>query len=188
MKKVLKIVFNIAKYVYLFVLIVYLLFICIHRFSVDTSILGYRLFTINNNEMAPIYKVNDIVVVKTYDPAKLKVGDNISYLGNCCGQGGMIVNHTIVKIDKEANKITTRSINSKIEDPEIKYNQVIGKIVGILPVINFLHSILKNQLGFFIVVFLPLAIAITVLIIETIRDIRKEKLEKASVKEETEVL
>ena len=67
------------KYTYLFVLIIYLVFICVHRLSIDGSVLGYRLFTINNNEMSPKYNFNDIIVVKDYDPSKLKVGDNISY-------------------------------------------------------------------------------------------------------------
>lgn len=189
MKKVLKIVFNVFKYIYLFVLIIYLIFIGIHRISIDSSIFGYRLFTINNNEMSPKYKFNDIIVVKEYNPDKLKVGDNISYLGDCCGQGGMIVSHKIVKIDKESKKITTKGINVGIEDPEINYKQVIGKVVGILPVINFLHHVLKSQIGFFIVVFLPLAIAIIVLIIKTVKDIKKESLEKEdNIKEDNEVL
>lgn len=191
MKKFFKIVFNIVKYLYLFVLVIYLVFICIHRLSIDTSIFGYRLFTMDNNEMAPKYKYNDIVVVKEYNPDELKVGNDISYLGDCCGQGGMIINHRIIKIDKESNKIITKGINSSLEDPEIKYKQVIGKVIGILPGINFLHHILKNQIGFFIVVFLPLMITIIVLIIETIKDIKKgkqEKEDKKNIKEETEIL
>ena len=186
MKKFLKIIFNIVKYVYLFILIIYLIFICIHRLSIDNSIIGYRVFTINNNEMNPKYRVNDIILVKDYNPDKLKVGNDISYSGDCCGQGGMIIHHRVIKIDKESNKIITKGINCSIEDPEIRYKQVIGKIIGIVPGINFLHHILKNQIGFFIVVFLPLAIAIIMLIIETIKDIKKEKFEK--VKEETEIL
>lgn len=188
MKKVLKIIFNIIKYLYLFVLVIYLVFICVHRLSIDRSILGYRLFTVDNNEMYPKYKVNDIIVVKEWDTSKLKVGDNISYLGDCCGQGGMIINHKIIEIDKEANKIITKGINTDIKDPEIRYKQVIGKVIGVLPVINILHHILKSYIGFFIVVVLPLIIAIIVLIIETIKDIKKEKLEKDNKKEDTEIL
>lgn len=120
MKKALKICFNIIKYLYLTVLIIYLVFICIHRISIDNSIFGYRLLSIENNEMYPKYKVKDIVIVKDIDTNKLKVGDDISYIGDCCGQGGMTVNHRIVKIDKEANKITTKGINMPLEDPEIK--------------------------------------------------------------------
>ena len=100
MKNVLKICFNIIKYLYLTVLFIYLIFICIHRISIDSSVLGYRLFTIDNNEMYPKYKVNDIVIVKDIDVNKLKVGDNISYTGDCCGLGGMNINHKIIKIDK----------------------------------------------------------------------------------------
>ena len=189
MKKLLKIIFNIIKYTYIAILIIYLVFICFHRLSIDGSILGYRVFTIDNGEMYPKYKVNDIIVVKDYNTSKLKVGDNISYIGNCCGQGGMIIHHQIIKIDKESNKIVTKGINASLEDPEINYKQVIGKVVGVLPVINFLHHILKNQIGFFIVVFLPLAITIIVLIIETIKDIKKEKLEKVeNIKEDAEIL
>ncbi len=199
MKKVLKIIFNTIKYLYLFILFVYLVFIFIHRLSIDNSIFGYRLFTIDNNEMYPKYRVNDIVIVKDINPNKLKVGDNISYVGDCCGLGGMTINHKIVNIDKESNKIITKGINSPLEDPEIKYKQVIGKIVGVLPVINFLHHILKNQIGFFIAVFLPIIITIIVLIINTIRDIKKEKNDtnlentkkknkKEDIKEDIEIL
>ena len=184
MKKVLKIGFNIIKYLYLTVLFIYLIFICIHRISIDTDVFGYRLFTIDNNEMYPKYKVNDIVIVKNIDTDKLKVGDNISYTGDCCGLGGMTINHKIVNIDKEANKIITKGINSPIEDPEVKYKQVIGKIVGVLPGINILHHILKNQIGFFLVVFLPIVITIIVLIINTIKDIKKEKIKDEIIIEE----
>ena len=184
MKKVFKIVFSVVKYLYLFFLIIYLVFIGVHRLSIDKSILGYRLFTINDNEMSPKYKVNDIIIVKDYDPSKLKVGDNISYLGDCCGQGGMIINHKIIKIEDEANKIITKGINSKEEDPEIKYKQVIGKIVGKLPIINFIHHIIKNLVGFILVIVIPIVTAIIVLIIETIKDIKRDKLENVVNKEE----
>ena len=135
--------------------------------------------------MNPKYKVNDIIVVKEYNPSKLKIGDDISYLGNCCGQGGMIINHRIIKIDKEANKIITKGINTGIEDPEISYKQVIGKVVGLLPIISFLHHILKNLIGFFIVVVLPIVSTIVVLIIKTIKEIKKERIdEPIGIKEE----
>jgi len=184
MKKVFKIIFNIIKFLYLFVLIVYFIFIGIHRLSIDRSIFGYRIFTMNNNEMNPKYKINDIIIVKDYDPSKLKVGDDISYLGDCCGQGGMIVNHRIIEIDEEANKITTKGTNLKNADPEIKYKQVIGKVVGKLPVINFIHHIIKNIIGFILVIVLPLVSAIIVLIIETIKDVKREKLEKVKINDE----
>lgn len=178
MKKVVKIVFSVIKYLYLFILVVYLIFIGVHRLSIDKSILGYRVFTVNDNELSPKYKANDIIVTKDYDPSKLKVGDNISYIGNCCGQGGRIINHKIIKIDAETNKITTNGINSGTRDTVISYKQVIGKIIGVLPVINFMHHVLKNIIGFFIVVVFPLTFAIISLIIETIKDKKTEKLEK----------
>lgn len=196
MKKILTIIFKIIKYLYLSILFIYLVFICIHRLSIDNSIFGYRLFSVNNNDMYPKYKVNDVIILEDIDVNKLKVGDNISYTGDCCGQGGMVINHKIVEINKEEEKITTKGINVPLNDPSIKYKQVIGRIIGVVPGISFLHHILKNQIGFFIVVFLPLTIAIIVLIIRTIIDIRKDKkikeepilIEKKDVNEDSEII
>lgn len=189
MKKFLKISFNILKYIYLAILVIYLVFIAIHRISIDRSVLGYRLYSINNNEMYPKYKVNDIVIVEDINVKKLKVGDTISYRANCCGMEGMVVNHKIEKIDVNDENIcfVTKGINSNIEDPMINSKQVIGKVVGILPVINFLHHIFKNIIGFFVVVVLPLVIAIIVSIIQTIKDMKKEKVEIKEEEKEDEI-
>ena len=190
MKKVLNILLNIFKYIYIIVLVIYFIFIFIHRISVDNSIFGYRLFTINNSTMNPKYKVNDIVLIKDYPFDKLKVGDDISYYGNCCGLEGTVINHRIVKINKDNGKrvYITKGLNSPINDPEIENMDIIGKIVGKVFFINLLHHIFKNQIGFFLLVFCPILALIVVQIIKTIKDIKNDKTVKEKDNSKQEVL
>lgn len=178
MKKILMFILKILKYSYLAFLGIYLVFILLHRISIDTSILGYRVSSITDNTMSPKYKVEDIVLVKNTKFNKLKVKDDISYKGNCCGIEERIINHRITNIEKnDKNKlvITTKGINSPVEDPKVEEKQFIGKIVRKLPVISFMHHILVNQLGFFLIVFCPLVITIVIEILQTITEIKLEK-------------
>lgn len=181
MKKVLNVIFQVLKYCYLVFLGIYLIFIFLHRISIDTDILGYRITSITNSDMEPKYKVEDVVLVKKVNIKKLKEKDDISYIGKCCGIENMVINHRITKIEKTDDnrlEITTKGINSPVEDPKIEEKQIIGKIIGIIPVINIMHHILVNQLGFFLIVFCPLVVVIVIQILETIRELKKEKKNK----------
>ncbi len=177
MRQKFNVILKILKYCYLGFLGIYLIFIFIHRISIDRDILGYRITSIINTDMSPKYNVEDVVLVKKVNLKDLKVGDDISYVGSCCGIENMVINHRILKIDKNDNKLlfTTKGINFPVEDPQVEEKQIIGKIVGIIPVINFIHHILVNQLGFFLIVFCPLVIVIVVEILETLKDIKQEK-------------
>jgi len=181
MKQVLNVIFKVLRYCYLGFLGIYLVFIFLHRISIDTDILGYRITSITNNEMNPKYNIEDIVLVKKVKAKDLKVNDDISYIGACCGIEDRVINHRIIKIEKnDKNKleITAKGTNFSVVDPKIEEKQILGKIIGIIPVINFMHHILVNQLGFFLIVFCPLVVVIVVEILETIKDLKNEKKEE----------
>lgn len=183
MKRVLSIFLEILKYVFIVFLIVYLVFIAIHRISIDRSVFGYRVYTVSDNTMAKVYNLNDIILVKDVNAKKLKVGDDIAYKGNTAGLAGKVVFHRIVKIKNEKGLyFITRGVNSKYNDPAISSSNVIGKVVGILPVINEFHRVLKTQIGFFIFIFLPVLLIILKEMFHIISDINIETEEK--VKEE----
>jgi len=59
----------------------YLSFIGIQRFSNNSSICGYRMFTVATGSMVPVYEVGDVIVVKETTLKDLKVGDDVTYYG-----------------------------------------------------------------------------------------------------------
>lgn len=167
------------------IIVVYLGFIIIQRFSGNSSLGGYHLFTVATGSMKPKYMVNDVIIVQDVDPNTLKVGDDIAYHGERGGLEGLLVTHRIIKIEKDGSNLRffTQGINTDNVDPSFTADRIVGKTVGVLPVITQINHIVKNQFGFFFLVFCPLVIIIFLEIAETILYIKLEKEELVLAKD-----
>jgi len=181
--KIVKTILNIIEVFIFIIVLMYLVFVITQRITNNKSIAGYRVFTVATGSMNPKYKINDVIIVKDVNPDKLKVGDDIAYKGERGGLEGILVSHRIIKIEKTEDghkRFYTKGINNKIEDPSFSEDCIIGKVRGKLPIINTLNHIIKNQFGFFFLVFVPLVLVIFLEIAETITNI---KIEKGELKE-----
>ena len=165
------------KFIIFLVLILYLVFILIQRVSGNQSIFGYRIFSVATGSMIPKYNVNDVLAIKEINTDELKVGDDITYLGNKLDVNGRIVTHRIIEIKEEKGEkiYITKGINNVTEDPSIKDNQIYGKVIGKIPVITEINHIVKNQYGFFFLIFVPLVAVIFLEIADTVTEIKTEK-------------
>ena len=176
---VFRIITGLIRTLFITVILIYLAFILVQRFTGNGSVFGYRFFTVATGSMAGVYDINDVIAVKDCDPNTLKVGDDIAYRGEKGGLEGLLITHRIINIEEsEKGKIyTTRGVNAPAEDPKITSNQILGIVVGEVPFISQLNHIIKSQLGFFLVVFCPLVLIIVLEVLQTITDIEIEKKE-----------
>lgn len=109
--------------------VIYYVFICLitiilllNTFSIfNTSLFGFRVFKIASGSMSPIYKVNDLVVVKKC--SSYKKGEIVTFKN----QNGNYVTHRIIKKDK--NILTTKGDFNNTVDKPINEKKVIGKVV-----------------------------------------------------------
>ena len=178
--KVFRFITFIIKTLFVIAISLYLLFIFCQRISGNKSIFGYRLFTIATGSMSGVYEINDVIAVKDTDIDTLKVGDDIAYRGSRGGLEGMLITHRIIKIDvkEDGEKIfVTKGVKAQVEDPSITKDQILGKVVGIVPFISFLNHMVKSQLGFFLLIFCPLVLIIVLEILQTITDIQLDNNE-----------
>lgn len=179
--KIFRIVFGIVKVLFFILICLYLAFIIIQNVSGNRSVFGYRMFDIASSSMSGVYEVHDVILVKDFDTNKLKVGDDIVYNGERAGLDGKLVTHRIVKIEeneKDGGRLfTTKGVKNDIEDPAIYDDQVLGKVVGIVPVISPVNHIVKSQVGFFVCVFCPIVIIISLEVFATLTEMKEEKLE-----------
>lgn len=185
--KTFQIIYTIIKIFVVAMLSIYLLFVIVQRFTNNSSILGYRVFTIATGSMEPVYNINDVILVKDTDPSTLKKGDDIAYLGNRDAVKGLIVTHRIIRIETFSDgkvHYTLKGVNNKYEDPSITEDQIFGKVVGKLPVVNFINHVVKNIYGFFFLVFCPLVLVIFLEIADTIIDMKLEKNEIRLIEKE----
>lgn len=184
--RIFKFIFELLKCLLFLIMFLYIAFICVQRISGNKGIMGYHLYTVATGSMAGVYDINDVIVVKNYDTSKLKVGDDVAYVGNRGGLEDRLVTHRIIKIeDGENGRIfTTKGVSNQVEDPSITSSQIVGKVAGILPVVTQLNHIIKSQVGFFCLIFCPLVLVIVLEILQTVTDIKLDKNELEEIQKE----
>ncbi len=173
--------------VWIFVLLVIFVILVQRIFNNQVSIGSYRMFTVVTGSMDPVYKVGDVVISKEVDPSTINKGDDVVYLGEKNDFKDKIVTHRVIKIEKKDNEyyFTTKGIANDYSDPVISSDQIYGKVVYKPVVLSFLSGILNTKLGFYLLIFVPVAFLIFLEILDYIK--RKEgeldEGEKEEVKE-----
>ena len=117
MKKSFKVIKQIVNILLIIFVICFALVVCLQRFSNnEISFLNFRLFTVVSGSMAPEYEIGDVLLAQERDPKEIKVGDNISYLGEVGNFKGKVVTHQVVEIeeDKEATTTMYLAVTDKI--------------------------------------------------------------------------
>ncbi|MBR2678184.1 MAG: signal peptidase I [Bacilli bacterium] len=165
------------------VIAVYISAILIQRVSGNKSVLGYRMFNVASESMIPVYKINDIIVVKDCNPTALQIGDDIAYIGKDNSLNGKIITHRIIDIDNSKGELTTKGVNNDLVDPSITTKQVIGKVVGVVPFISFINKLVMTQAGFYFLIFVPVVLIACMEIAETIIEGKIEKKELVEIKD-----
>lgn len=176
--KVLKIIMMIIKAMVSFFIVIVVSIIFIQRISDNKlSLGGYSIYTIITESMVPKYEVFDMVISKKEDPNKLKVGDDIVYLGNKSDFAGKIVTHKIIEIENDNGtmKIHTKGIANDVEDPVITADQVMGKVVMKSTILSFISRVVNNSYGFYFVIFVPFAILVVITIMDFIEERNEDK-------------
>lgn len=173
--------------VWIFVLLVIFVILVQRIFNNRVSIGSFRMFTVVTGSMEPVYKVGEVVISKEVDPSTIKKGDDVVYLGEKNDFKDKIVTHRVIKIEKKDNEyyFTTKGIANDYSDPVISSDQIYGKVVYKPVVLSFLSGILNTKLGFYLLIFVPVAFLIFLEILDYIK--RKEgeldEGEKEEVKE-----
>ena len=185
--KLFKFAMGLVRFILGAIILFYVVFVVLQRVSGNKSVMGYRLFTVATGSMSGVYEINDVIAVQDCDTNTLKVGDDVAYQGNRGGLEGMLITHRIIKIEvgEDGKKIfTTKGVNAPAADPVISEKQVLGRVVGIVPLISLLNHVVKSQLGFFLLIFCPLVLIIVLEVLQTITDIQLEKNEIIEIKKE----
>ena len=130
--------------------------------------------------MFPEYQIGDVLISKKIEPSKIKVGDDLVYLGTEQGFAGRVVTHRVVDIEESDGKYRfhTKGLANEVEDPVVQENQIYGIVIYKTYILSFITKIINNIYGFYFLIFIPL----TILIIVKFVKIRNEK-EKDDSKE-----
>lgn len=133
--------------------------------SMDGGPTEYEISTIPKNSMIMVHGLSD-------DQKKdLAVGDVITFT-----QGGILKVHRIVEIDAVSGTIVTKGDANQSADPQITFDDVSGKVVGVSVAVGVIISTLRNTLmhsPILIIVGLLLLIMMVITIMEIVRILKE---------------
>ena len=145
----------------------------------NLSIGGIRIFMIISQSMEGEYEVGDILVAKKVPVEEINIGDNVTYLGEKMQLNGLIITHKVVEKRQvgEDTFFVTRGLANNISDPEIRYDQIYGKVVYKTVLLSFIAKLMNNQLSYYIL-FTLVALIISIEIVSSLfRGDDKEEVE-----------
>ena len=159
-KKIMKIVKTILNVAISAFFILFLLVVCLQRFSDNKmSFFNYRMFTVISGSMEPKYTIGDVLISKETNPSKIKVGDTISYLGEKGDFNGKVITHQVINIEQDfdGNYIFhTKGLANLVEDPVVYERQLYGVVVYKSAVLSFIYKIIGKPFGLFLFIVIPL--------------------------------
>jgi len=174
MKK-LKVIYNII-YALLFILVLAILAVVIlQRVSNNNwSLGGFRIFNVVSESMVPKYNIGDVLLSKTVDVKDIKIGDDVVYRGVEQSYAGKIITHEVIDIQNVDGKIQfhTKGIANDLEDPVVSQEQILGLVMGKIPVLSELGKLMTNIYAFYFIIFIPLVLLIFVQIRRTVANLR----------------
>lgn len=149
------------------------LFLFIFAFLVLSSYLigegnnfwGYRFYLVQSGSMEPTIMTGDVIMVK--GQADYKVREVATFKDS----GNRIITHRIIEI-KNGLFITKGDANRTTDNGNIQFNQIIGKVVFILPRLGFIVVFSKSIPGLIIFMIIPGAY---VVISEILKNVKKSK-------------
>lgn len=174
---------NIILYIILIPTILFSLFLMFGELGnskENPSFLNISLYSVVSESMSPRIKVNDIVVVKKgYSNDEFREGNIITFKKD----NGEIVTHRIEKIvlsDLQNSYITKGDNNENVDEKIVRYEDIIGKVIYVMPNLGNMFALFKNKY-FFIG-------CMTVLVLVTLYDLRvkKRKIERKKIREKYE--
>jgi signal peptidase len=182
--KAYKIVMAIAQILFAIVLVGFIIVVCLQRFSDNKiSFFNYRMFTVISGSMEPKYKIGDVLISKEVDPATIKVGDTVSYLGTAGDFRDKVITHEVVSIGKDKDGkllFHTKGLANLVEDPVISGSQIYGVVIYKSIILSVIYRIVGTTIGFYLFIILPLLFIIGSEIISTMLEKEDERRKKIS--------
>lgn len=163
LKKVWKISWSvIVKLVTVIVFLISMIIITQKVTNNKNSFLGYRIFRVQTGSMIPKYQIGDVILVKEKNTDKIKVGDDITYLGKEGSVNGIIITHQVINIETVDGVKTfhTKGIANNMEDPVVYSEQINGVVQCKMRLLTLICKLLNNIYIFYFCGVLPLTIYI----------------------------
>jgi len=189
MKKVIDVISKIFYYFLIAIEAVVLIFSVGSRLTGNDnpSIMGYSLYVIATPSMQGVLDVGDVIVSEEIDdPSTIQEGDIVTYLGKVDSFEGKLVTHKVIEVLPQEDgtyHFITKGVANSAEDPEIDETQLVSKFVYKTFLLSLFYKLISELFGFILLVVVPILYIIANEVIAMIKEIKEEKKNEKSTKE-----
>jgi len=158
--KILKLLINIFTWVFLITAIT----LAITTISANSNLfVGYRSFLVQSGSMEPAIMIGDIVVVQKQN--QYFKNDVVTFLN----RDQRVVTHRIIEVKQDAGEtqfVTKGDANRAEDEDSIVPEQILGKVVFVVPKLGFFVAFAKSLPGLILLIIIPSIILVINQIIE----------------------
>lgn len=183
-KKALKIVGRVLSIALILIEVLIIIFLVVSKVQGDTpTLFGYQMYFIRTGSMEPYLEPGDVIISKKYDGRELVSGENgdvVTYRGSI-GNRAELITHRVIEVD--GDEIITQGDANNIADSPITKNEIEAVMVYKTVVIDKIYKVISTTWGFWLLIFMPIAILIISEIVSLAKELKKEKDEVAEENE-----
>lgn len=183
-KKALKIVGRVLSIALIVIEVLIIIFLVVSKVQGDTpTLFGYQMYFIRTGSMEPYLEPGDVIISKKYDGRELMSGENgdvVTYRGSI-GNRAELITHRVIEVD--GDEIITQGDANNIADSPITKNEIEAVMVYKTVVIDKIYKVISTTWGFWLLIFMPIAILIISEIVSLAKELKKEKDEVAEENE-----
>lgn len=183
-KKALKIVGRVLSIALIVIEVLIIIFLVVSKVQGDTpTLFGYQMYFIRTGSMEPYLEPGDVIISKKYDGGELVSGENgdvVTYRGSI-GNRAELITHRVIEVD--GDEIITQGDANNIADSPITKNEIEAVMVYKTVVIDKIYKVISTTWGFWLLIFMPIAILIISEIVSLAKELKKEKDEVAEENE-----
>ena len=183
-KKALKIVGRVLSIALIVIEVLIIIFLVVSKVQGDTpTLFGYQMYFIRTGSMEPYLEPGDVIISKKYDGRELVSGENgdvVTYRGSI-GNRAELITHRVIEVD--GDEIITQGDANNIADSPITKNEIEAVMVYKTVVIDKIYKVISTTWGFWLLIFMPIAMLIISEIVSLAKELKKEKDEVAEENE-----
>ena len=173
-------VLNVAAYLLVGLIAVFVVFLFVSRMSGKTVFVGGKtiMWVMTNsmhNEAEPEkgFDEKTYILVEKVDPKTIEVGDVITF--HFAELGGALNTHRVVRVVGDHEAFITRGDNTPANDPEIKAEDVVARYVRRLPLLTALGRFFLTGAGLAVAFVVIIGLTAAAFLPDAIRSSREKK-------------
>lgn len=141
-----------------YIFFIFLAIVAFFSVSANTSLLGnYKSLVVQSGSMENTIMTGDIILIKAL--SQYNKNDVVTFKE----VSERIVTHRIIKVQDDSDTavfITKGDANRSIDNDTVKSEQVLGKVMFVVPKIGFLVAFAKSPFGLVVLILIPATLLI----------------------------